>query len=164
VGRCQETTDALSQIRLQKKEDCSLPEGAPLGFASNATTWLGLGLVGTATFVVASPHPWEHGPFRADNMPLRPDRKTLSLFPSSEFLSSAWPKREWNMNIADLKKLTKTERFQAMEALWDSLLYDNGEIDTPKWHVRILEERKNKILSGGAKFISLEELKASRRQ
>ena len=68
------------------------------------------------------------------------------------------------MNMADFKKMTKTERLQAMEALWDSLLYEDGEIDTPKWHEKILEERKNKISNGEAKFISLAELKASRRQ
>lgn len=68
------------------------------------------------------------------------------------------------MNIADLKKMTKAERLQAMEALWDSLLYKDGEIDTPKWHEKILEERKNKISNGKAKFISLAELKASRKQ
>ena len=68
------------------------------------------------------------------------------------------------MNIADLKKMSKTERLQAMEALWDSLLYEDVEIDTPKWHEKILEDRKNKISNGKAKFISLAELKASRKQ
>lgn len=69
------------------------------------------------------------------------------------------------MNIADLKKMSTTMRLQAaMEALWDSLLYENGEIDTPNWHEKILEERKNKIFNGKAKFISLSELKASRKQ
>jgi hypothetical protein len=65
------------------------------------------------------------------------------------------------MNMADFKKMTTTERLQAMEALWDSLLYEDGEIDTPKWHEQILEERKNKISNGEAKFISLAQLKAS---
>ena len=68
------------------------------------------------------------------------------------------------MNIADIKKMSKSERLQAMEALWESLLYEDGEIDTPKWHEKILEERKNKIIKGTAKFISLAELKASRKQ
>jgi len=67
------------------------------------------------------------------------------------------------MNIADIKKMSKTIRLQAMEALWDSLIYENGEIDTPNWHEKILEERKNKISNGKAKFISLSELKASRK-
>ena len=68
------------------------------------------------------------------------------------------------MNIADFKKMSTTKRLQAMEALWDSLIYENGEIDTPNWHEKILEERKNKISNGKAKFISLSELKASRKQ
>lgn len=68
------------------------------------------------------------------------------------------------MNIADLKKMSTTKRLQAMEALWDSLIYENGEIDAPNWHEKILEERKNKISNGKAKFISLSELKVSRKQ
>ena len=68
------------------------------------------------------------------------------------------------MNIADFKKMSKTQRLQAMEALWDSLIYENGEIDTPNWHEKILEKRKNKISNGKAKFISLSELRASRKQ
>lgn len=67
------------------------------------------------------------------------------------------------MNIADIKKMSKTKRLQAMEALWDSLIYENGEIDTPNWHEKILEERKNKISNGKAKFISLSEQLKGRR-
>ena len=68
------------------------------------------------------------------------------------------------MNISALKKMSKAERLQAMEALWDSLLYEDVELETPKWHENILEERKNKISNGKAKFISLAELKASHKQ
>ena len=46
------------------------------------------------------------------------------------------------MNIAALKKMSKAERLQAIEALWDSLLYEGVELDTPKWHEKILEDRK----------------------
>ncbi len=66
------------------------------------------------------------------------------------------------MNIADIKKMSTSERLQAMEALWDSFLYENEEIESPVWHEQILEERKSKIANGKAKFISLEELKALR--
>ena len=68
------------------------------------------------------------------------------------------------MNIDELKKMRPAERLQAMEALWDSMLYESDEIDTPKWHEDILEERKRIIANGSAKFISLAELKASRRR
>lgn len=66
------------------------------------------------------------------------------------------------MNINELKLLSKSDRIQAMEALWDSLLYEDGEIDTPEWHERILEQRKTIIANGSARFISISELKASR--
>ncbi len=68
------------------------------------------------------------------------------------------------MNITDIKKMSTTERLKAMEAIWDSLLYENAEIETPEWHEKILKERKAKIRNGKAKFISLSELKASRIQ
>jgi hypothetical protein len=68
------------------------------------------------------------------------------------------------MNIDELKKMSTAERLQVMEALWDSMLYEGDEIDTPKWHEDILEERKRIIANGSAKFISLAELKASRRR
>ena len=68
------------------------------------------------------------------------------------------------MNIDELKKMNTVERLQAMEALWDSMLFENQTIDTPKWHEDILTERKRIIANGSAKFISLAELKASRGQ
>lgn len=66
------------------------------------------------------------------------------------------------MNTIDIKKMSTIERLQAMEALWDSLLYEDTEIESPEWHRDILDERIAKIESGKAKFISIEKLKASR--
>ena len=66
------------------------------------------------------------------------------------------------MNIDELKRLGKAERIRAMEALWESMLFDDGEIETPEWHERILEQRKKTIENGSAQFISISELKASR--
>lgn len=68
------------------------------------------------------------------------------------------------MNMGALKKMSKSERLQAMEVLRDSLLYEDVELDTPKWHEKILEDRKKMISNGKAKFISLAELRANRRQ
>jgi hypothetical protein len=64
------------------------------------------------------------------------------------------------MNINDVKKMSRAERMQAMETLWDSLLHENGEIDTPDWHGKVLEERKKFIENGTASFVALSELKA----
>ncbi len=46
------------------------------------------------------------------------------------------------MNLDKLKKMSKAERIQAMEALWESMLYDDGEIETPDWHELILKHKE----------------------
>ena len=51
------------------------------------------------------------------------------------------------------------ERLQAMKILWDSLIDDEREIESPEWHQDILRERYKKIKDGEAEFISLEELR-----
>ena len=67
------------------------------------------------------------------------------------------------MNIQEIKKMSRIERLQAMEALWDSLLAEESEMASPEWHRDVLEERKRKIEIGEAEFISLEKLRASRK-
>lgn len=66
------------------------------------------------------------------------------------------------MDTIEIKKMSTIERLQAMEVLWDSLLYEEDGIDSPEWHKEILEERKNKIENGNASFISLKKLKVNR--
>jgi hypothetical protein len=61
----------------------------------------------------------------------------------------------------EIKKMSVIESLQAMEALWDSLMDEEPEIESPRWHRDILEDRKRKIKNGKAEFISLEELKAT---
>jgi hypothetical protein len=46
-----------------------------------------------------------------------------------------------------------------MEAIWDSLLYDDAEMPSPEWHRNVLAERKRTIDEGTAKFLSIEEVK-----
>ena len=52
------------------------------------------------------------------------------------------------MNTSDIKKMSRTERLAAIEALWDSLLDEESEIESPQWHREVLEERKRKIEDG----------------
>jgi len=67
------------------------------------------------------------------------------------------------MNASDIKKMSRIERLAAIEALWDSLLEEEAQIESPDWHRDVLEERKKKIEDGQAEFISLAKLRASRR-
>jgi hypothetical protein len=67
------------------------------------------------------------------------------------------------MNTLEIKKMSRIERLQAMEALWESLVDDESEFESPEWHRDILEARKRKIETGEAEFISLEKLRMSRK-
>jgi hypothetical protein len=62
----------------------------------------------------------------------------------------------------DKREIRKMSR-AAMRALWNSLVEEEAEIESPDWHRDILEERKQKIERGQAEFISLDKLRASRR-
>lgn len=64
------------------------------------------------------------------------------------------------MTIAEINKMNINEKLQAMENLWNSLIADESEIDSPGWHKEILAQRLKKIKNGTAKFISLSELKS----
>ncbi len=64
------------------------------------------------------------------------------------------------MTIIEINKMSILERLQTMEELWDSLRYEENEIESPEWHKDILESRRSKIKDGSAEFISLDDLKA----
>ncbi len=66
------------------------------------------------------------------------------------------------MNILEIEKMNTVERLQTMEILWDALLHEKVEIESPGWHRDVLEERKKRIANGEAEFLSLKELKARR--
>jgi len=68
------------------------------------------------------------------------------------------------MNVSEIKKMSTIERLQAMEAIWETLLYDEAEIDSPEWHRGILEERRKKIDNGEGTFFSVDELKKRHRK
>ena len=68
------------------------------------------------------------------------------------------------MTTLEVKKMSMKERLQAMEILWDSLIDEECEIESPEWHQDVLKEREKKIKDGKAEFISLEELRSKRNE
>ena len=65
------------------------------------------------------------------------------------------------MKASEINNMSIAERLQTMEAIWDSLLHEDTEIESPEWHNDVLNERRKTIDDGSAKLISLDELKAS---
>lgn len=65
------------------------------------------------------------------------------------------------MTITEISNMSVFGRIQIVEALWDSLNREPAGIKSPEWHEEILTARKEKITSGKADFMTLEELKSN---
>jgi hypothetical protein len=58
----------------------------------------------------------------------------------------------------EIPRLSNAERLQAMEWLWASLR-EKESVDSPEWHGEVLADRKAKLDSGEAQFLTLAELR-----
>lgn len=57
------------------------------------------------------------------------------------------------MQIAlPLNKMTIADKFQTLEAIWDSLKHDAADIPIPAWHADVLDARRNRIKEGSATY------------
>ena len=65
------------------------------------------------------------------------------------------------MSVPELEEkvagLSKTERLQMMEVLWNAIRKDEPE--TPPWHEEVLSARLAKAEAGKAEFLTVAELK-----
>ena len=59
------------------------------------------------------------------------------------------------MNTTDIEGMSITERIHAMEAIWDSLLKSDSDLESPDWHQDVLAERRRSIEEGSSEFVSL---------
>jgi len=60
---------------------------------------------------------------------------------------------------AEIERMSKAERLQAMELLWDSISSDTESVDSPSWHGDVLAERLARVEAGKGKFLTLPQLK-----
>jgi len=62
---------------------------------------------------------------------------------------------------ADVEKMTKEERLEAIHMLWDSMRDSSGnEPESPGWHEEVLAERTARIDAGEEVFLTIPEAKA----
>jgi len=59
-----------------------------------------------------------------------------------------------------LKKMTRSDKLRAMEALWADLSSDDAKVDSPAWHADVLKETERLVRAGKAKFMDWDEAKA----
>lgn len=65
------------------------------------------------------------------------------------------------MEIVDipLSKLSFAQKLNLMEKIWDDLTKDENELESPDWHIEVLNDRENTIKEGQAKFSDWTEAK-----
>jgi putative addiction module component (TIGR02574 family) len=63
------------------------------------------------------------------------------------------------MTTLEIEKMGTAERLETIEMLWDALCHDETDIKSPAWHEDVLNARMQRIESGEATFLTLEQLK-----
>jgi len=61
--------------------------------------------------------------------------------------------------VLPLKKMSRLEKLQAMEALWVDLSRDEDRLESPAWHGDALREAERAVSSGKATFSDWDEAK-----
>ena len=66
--------------------------------------------------------------------------------------------------ILPLDKMTRQEKLQAMEELWQDLSQSEEPLDSPAWHEKVLKEREQLVREGKDVYISLDQAKKELRE
>ena len=63
------------------------------------------------------------------------------------------------MTALQLARMSKTQKLQAMEALWSDLSRDEASFESPAWHADALAETEARVKAGKTHFVDLETAK-----
>jgi hypothetical protein len=63
-----------------------------------------------------------------------------------------------------LKEMTVREKLAVMESLWEDLSGSPESLESPPWHEGVLEERRQELAEGKARFTDWETAKAEIRK
>jgi hypothetical protein len=61
--------------------------------------------------------------------------------------------------IPPIEQMTPLQRVELMEELWKAMSQNPEEIETPAWHLKVLEERERALANGETEFIDWEDAK-----
>ena len=60
--------------------------------------------------------------------------------------------------LKKLQQLSKEEKIEVVQMLWDDIARNQNQVDIPEEHKRILDQRLEKMQEGKAKFKSWDEI------
>ena len=63
-----------------------------------------------------------------------------------------------NTKLQEILNLSRDEKIELVQTLWDNIAEDLDKVDVPKEHIVELEKRLKNIEDGSAKFISWEDV------
>jgi len=59
-----------------------------------------------------------------------------------------------------LDTMTVAEKLRLLEAIWDNLCRETGDVQSPDWHREVLEERRRRLESGQSTISTWTDAKA----
>jgi putative addiction module component (TIGR02574 family) len=65
------------------------------------------------------------------------------------------------MSIAEVRQLPLSEKLQIMEAIWEDLRAQAGQIPVPAWHKELLDERRKAVEEGREEILDWDSIKDS---
>jgi hypothetical protein len=68
------------------------------------------------------------------------------------------------MAILTIKQMSRAEKLQAMEELWESLSRDEDRLESPAWHADALEETRQNYSAGQEQAIDWDAAKQELRK
>ncbi|WP_116037944.1 addiction module protein [Rhodohalobacter sp. SW132] len=59
----------------------------------------------------------------------------------------------------DIEKMSTSERLKAIEMIWETISTPSDSVHSPAWHKEILKSREDKVSSGNATFLNMDEVR-----
>lgn len=56
-------------------------------------------------------------------------------------------------NTFEIKHLSKKDKLRVMEAIWEDLSKEGEEVESPKWHQKVLKETEQRLNLGEEKIV-----------
>ena len=67
-------------------------------------------------------------------------------------------------NTIEIRHLSREEKLRVMEAIWEDLLTDEEQIESPDWRQKALQETESRLSSGQEKIVSWQNAKSELRK
>ncbi len=64
----------------------------------------------------------------------------------------------------EIRRLSREEKLRVMEAIWEDLLTDEEQIESPDWHQKALQETENRLSSRQEKILYWQDAKRELRK